>query len=94
MTTGTSANALRKLWILIGLAILATLPALYLRATAIRPDPMLDAALFGVAILAAGFMLSWGAESAEGQISSGLILAIVALVVGACNHSGVCSQTA
>lgn len=80
MTTGTSANALRKLWILIGLAILATLPALYLRATAIRPDPMLDAALFGVAILAAGFMLSWGAESAEGQISSGLILAIVALV--------------
>jgi len=71
---------LRKLWISIAIAVLATLPALYFRYTGIRPEPLLDSALFGVAILAAGFMLSWGAESAEGQISSGLILAIVALV--------------
>lgn len=71
---------LRKLWFSIAIALLATLPALYLRFTGSRPDPILDAALFGTAILAAGFMLSWGAESAEGQISSGLILAIVALI--------------
>lgn len=71
---------LRKLWISIGIAVLATLPALYLRFTGVRPDPMVDSVLFGIAILAAGFMLSWGAESAEGQISSGLILAVVALV--------------
>ena len=71
---------LRKLWVSIGIAFLATLPALYLRYAGIRPDPLLDAFIFGIAILAAGFMLSWGAESAEGQISSGLILAIVALV--------------
>ena len=71
---------LRKLWISIGIAVAATLPALYLRYTGIRPDPLLDSAIFGIAILAAGFMLSWGAESAEGQISSGLILALVALV--------------
>ena len=71
---------LRKLWISIAIAVLATLPALFLRISGGRPDPLLDAALFGVAILAAGFMLSWGAESAEGQISSGLILALVALV--------------
>ena len=71
---------LRKLWISIGIAVLATLPALWLRFSGARPDPMIDTVLFGIAILAAGFMLSWGAESAEGQISSGLILAIVALV--------------
>ena len=71
---------LRKLWIAIALAVVATLPALYLRFAGLRPDPILDSALFGLAILAAGFMLSWGAESAEGQISSGLILALVALV--------------
>ncbi|TFI59875.1 sodium:proton exchanger [Sphingomonas parva] len=71
---------MRKLWISIAVALLATFPALYLRFTGSRPDPVLDAALFGTAILAAGFMLSWGAESAEGQISSGLILAVVALI--------------
>lgn len=71
---------LRKLWISIVIAVLATLPALYFRYTGSRPDPILDSAIFGIAILASGFMLSWGAESAEGQISSGLILAIVALV--------------
>lgn len=71
---------LRKLWTSIGIAVLATLPALYFRLTGLRPDPVVDSLLFGAAILAAGFMLSWGAEAAEGQISSGLIIAIVALV--------------
>ena len=71
---------LRKLWVSIAIAVLATLPALYFRYTGSRPDPIFDSAIFGIAILASGFMLSWGAESAEGQISSGLILAIVALV--------------
>ena len=71
---------MRRLWISIGIALLATLPALYLRATGWRPDPILDAGVFGFAILAAGFMLSWGAETAEGQISAGLILALVAII--------------
>jgi len=74
------ATHVRKLWISIAIALVAALPALYLRFAGWRPDPMADSLIFGVAILAAGFMLSWGAESAEGQISSGLILAIVALV--------------
>lgn len=71
---------MRKLWISIAIAVSAMLPAIYLRATGLRPDPILDAAIFGIAILAAGFMLSWGAETAEGQISSGLIVAIVAII--------------
>lgn len=71
---------MRKLWLSIAIALLAMLPAIYLRATGWRPDPILDAAVFGAAILAAGFMLSWGAETAEGQISAGLILAVVAII--------------
>jgi len=76
----TNAAMLRKLALWIGLAVAATLPALYLRVAGVSPNPLIDAGAFGAAILAAGFMLSWGAESAEGQISSGLIVAIVALV--------------
>lgn len=70
----------RKFLFWLAIAIAATVPALVLRYTGARPDPVIDAAIFGMAILAAGFMLSWGAESAEGQISSGLILAAVALI--------------
>ncbi len=55
-------------------------PAILLRAVGWRPDPILDAAVFGAAILSAGFTLSWGAETAEGQISAGLILAVVAII--------------
>ncbi|MBX9897143.1 MAG: sodium:proton exchanger [Qipengyuania sp.] len=71
---------MRKLWISIVIAIVAMLPAIYFRTTGLRPDPLIDAAVFGAAILAAGFMLSWGAETAEGQISAGLILAVVAII--------------
>lgn len=65
---------------LIAIAVIATLPAVVFRVVGLRPDPILDAAIFGVAILAAGFLLSWGAEAAEQHISQGLILAVVALV--------------
>jgi cation:H+ antiporter len=64
----------------LALAVLATLPAMWLKVSNSSLGPSVDAALFGAAILAAGFMLSWGAESAEGQISSGLIVAALALV--------------
>ena len=77
---GVPPGALRKLWLSIAVAALAAAPALYLRVAGIDTAPLLGAAIFGIAILAAGFMLSWGAESAEGQIASGLILAIVALI--------------
>ena len=66
------------LWLCAALA--AAAPAMVLRWTGARPDPLLDTLIFGTAILAAGFMLSWGSEAAEGQISAGLILAGVALI--------------
>lgn len=70
---------MRRFLILIAVAVLATLPAVLFRGLGLRPSPIMDAAIFGVAILAAGFLLSWGAEAAEQHISQGLILAIVAL---------------
>jgi cation:H+ antiporter len=66
--------------ILVAIALLATAPAILFRLWGLRPSPVLDAAIFGIAILAAGFLLSWGAEAAEQHISQGLILAVVALV--------------
>ncbi|GJD98756.1 sodium:proton exchanger [Methylobacterium isbiliense] len=71
---------MRRFLILVGIAVLATVPAVLFRLLGLRPSPILDAAIFGVAILAAGFLLSWGAEAAEQYISQGLILAVVALV--------------
>ena len=71
---------MKRFLILVAVAVMATLPALLLRATGWRPSPVLDAAAFGSAILAAGFLLSWGAETAEQHIAQGLILAVVALV--------------
>lgn len=71
---------MKRFLIFLLLALAATAPAIALRVTGARPGPLLDVAAFGSAILAAGFMLSWGAEAAEKRISQGLILAAVALV--------------
>lgn len=71
---------MRKFLYWLGLALAAVAPAMAMRVTGARPDPLLDSLLFGVAILAAGFMLSWAAETAEGQISGGLIVAGLALI--------------
>ncbi|WP_077923944.1 sodium:proton exchanger [Spirosoma sp. 209] len=62
------------------LAIAATLPALVLRFGSWQPSALVAVGGYGSAILAAGFLLSWGAESAERFVSQGLILALVALV--------------
>jgi len=76
----TKTAALGRFVAYLGIAIAATIPAILLRLGGWRPDPLLDAALFGIAILAAGFMLSWGAETAEKRVSQGLIVAAIALV--------------
>ncbi len=43
-------------------------------------DPLLESAVYGIAILAAAFLLTWGAETAEMDISQGLALAIIAFI--------------
>ena len=80
MNAAAPRATLRRFARYLGVAVAATLPALVLRFAGWRPNPLLDAAFFGVAILAAGFMLSWGAEAAEKRVSQGLIVAAIALV--------------
>ncbi|WP_106381066.1 sodium:proton exchanger [Abditibacterium utsteinense] len=71
---------MKKFSIYVVLAIAAALPALVMRVAGFHLAPVLDTLLFGVAILGAGFLLSWGAEAAEGHVSQGLALAVLALV--------------
>lgn len=71
---------MKRFLLFVAVAVGAMLPAIIFRFTEWRPNPLVDTAVFGVAVLAAGFMLSWGAEAAEKRISRGLVLAAVALV--------------
>jgi cation:H+ antiporter len=75
-----SRPSLKRFALYVAIAVGAMTPALVLRIEGWRPNPLLDAVLFGGAILAAGFLLSWGAEAAEKRISTGLIVALVALI--------------
>lgn len=62
------------------MALATATPAVVVRLGGLALAPLLGAALFGVAILAAGFLLSWGAEAAERYLATGFIVALVALV--------------
>jgi cation:H+ antiporter len=73
-------EALGKFWLAIGATIVVGLPGIVLRFAGIHPDPVLGAITFGFAILAAAFLLSWAAETAEMDISQGLALAIIAFI--------------
>jgi cation:H+ antiporter len=71
---------MRQFVVLLAITAAAMVPAIVLKTIGWRPNPLVDAILFGIAILGAGFYLSWGAEAAEKRISAGLIVAIVALI--------------
>jgi cation:H+ antiporter len=58
----------------------ACAPGIVLRFAGYHPPAVAGAAIFGLAILAAAFLLSWGAETAEMDISQGLALAIIAII--------------
>ena len=62
------------------LALAAALPGVVLRVTGNHITPILDVFLFGVAIVGAGFLLSWSAEAAEEKVAQGVALAGLALV--------------
>ena len=67
----------------IGLMILAgatCLPGVALRLSGVAIDPILAAALFGMAIVGAAFILSWAAEVIQLDVGSGLALALLALI--------------
>ncbi len=69
-----------RLWIPLVAMTLLSLPGIILRLMGVHPEPWLGATVFGLAILAAAFLLSWAAETAEMDISQGLALAIIAVI--------------
>lgn len=75
-----TSGSLRASWLAIGVMALIGVPGVVLRVGGIHPDPVIGAIIFGVAILAAAFLLSWAAETAEMDISQGLALAVIAFI--------------
>src|SRR5204863_811465 len=64
----------------LGLALLLTLPGILLRLGDLHANPATSAAIFGLAIVGAAFMLSWAAEVAQLDISAGLAIAVLAFI--------------
>ena len=70
----------RRQLITMAVAVLVTLPGLVLRLTDAHVSHVLEAVLFGLAIVGAAFMLSWAAEVAQLDLSAGLAIAILAFI--------------
>jgi len=64
----------------LGAAVAVTLPGVVLRVSGGHLDHLVEAVMFGVAIVGAAFLLSWAAETAQLDISAGLALAVLALI--------------
>src|SRR5262245_22612795 len=64
----------------IGLAAAAVPPGIVIHLGGLHVEPILAAVIFGGAVVGAAFMLAWGAEAAQVDISAGLALAMLALV--------------
>ena len=62
------------------LAVAATVPGIIVRLTEPHLAHQLEALLFGLAIVGAAFLLSWGAEVAQLDISAGLAIAVLAFI--------------
>ena len=80
---------MKRFLVYVAAALAVATPAILFRAFEWQAGPLTQALVYGVAILSAGFMLSWGAEAAERHISQGLILAVAsALLLVAWHFSG------
>ncbi len=66
--------------VLIIAAILLTIPGAALRLLGMHIDPLVDSGIYGLAVVGAAFLLSWGAEVAQHDIPRSLALTILALI--------------
>ena len=78
-TVPTLAPARRSVTVIAG-AIACTLPGLILRVTQPTMTHWVEALIFGLAIIASAFLLAWGAEAAQVDISAGLSIAVLAFI--------------
>lgn len=65
---------------LMALALIVTLPGVYLSLSDTHVDPVLAAFLFGMGIVGAAFILIWAAEIIQLDVGAGLALAFLALI--------------
>lgn len=79
MTAERSEHPLRQR-ISLFLAALVTVPGLLVRFTVDRPEPVLGAVLFGLAIVGSAFLLATAAEVAQLDIARGLAIAVLAFI--------------
>lgn len=56
------------------------IPAVVVRIAGLQPDPVVALLIYGAAVVAASFLLAWGAEAAQIDVSGGLAIAVLALV--------------
>lgn len=70
----------RNQLLLLGVAFAALIPGVTLRFVSIDLPHPVEAAVFGLVIVAAAFILSWGAEVAQLDISAGLSIAVLAFI--------------
>jgi len=62
------------------IAAALTLPGVALRLSGAHPAETVGAVVFGMAVVGAAFLLAWGAEALELDVSRGLALAVLALI--------------
>ena len=82
MTTLTNPSGNPRALVLLWLAVALTLPGIVMKLSGFHPHegPLTGLFVFGVTIVAAAFLLTWAAETAEGDLGSGVAIIILALV--------------
>jgi cation:H+ antiporter len=73
-------KAVRGEWKYIAFAAAVAVPAIMVRVGALEISVEIETLLYGIAILGAAFLLSWGAEVAQLEISQALAIAFLAFV--------------
>src|SRR4051812_14612493 len=61
-------------------AVAVTVPGVAFRLAGVHPIYWLGVAVYGIAIIGAAFVLAWGAETLQLDVSRGLALAVLALI--------------
>ena len=67
-------------WTALAAAVALTMPGIVLRVSGADVHELVAAALFGLAVVGAAFMLAWAAEVIQLDVSAGLALALLALI--------------
>ena len=78
--TDSPAMASKRAILLVGAVVGAVIPAFVVRFSSLVPPLAVAAVIFGLAIVAAAFLLAWGAEAAQVDISAGLAIAVLAFI--------------